>query len=120
MTVSNYGRDRIALFIGGSITDYPSNMFIGKGSGTSVATTNALISGADVQALTSTTFPSSNKIKWQADWNSVEMSGIQLAEFAMASGTDATGSVWSRTGIPSLTFDGTNELRIEQTFEVLN
>ena len=46
------------------------------------------------------------------------MSGIQLTEYGIGSGIDAIGSVWSRTSIPSLTFDGTNELRIETVWNV--
>jgi len=35
------------------------------------------------------------------------------------SGTGTTGSMWSRTTIPSLlTFDGTIELRIKENWEV--
>ena len=44
----------------------------------------------------------------------------QLREFGMTiSGTGLTGSIWSRTGLAdAITFDGTNELRIEETWEV--
>ena len=117
--ITNYGGNRIALLIGGSSTNIIDHFFIGKGSGTVSLTDTTLISGADSQAFTSTTYPSSQKISFQGDWNSVEMSGIQLKEFGLGSGTNATGSVWSRTSLPTLTFDGTNELRIAETWEVL-
>lgn len=118
MVVTNYGKNRIILFLGGSSTYIPSSVFIGKGSGISLVTDTTLISGTDAQLFTTTSYPTSYKTKWQADWNSVEMSGIQLTEYGIGSGIDAIGSVWSRTSIPSLTFDGTNELRIETVWNV--
>lgn len=119
MTVTNYTKNRVTLLLGGSIAEEPSNMAIGVGSSIVSPTNETLVSGTDTQPYTNTSYPNTNKIKWQFDWNSIEMSGIQLSEFGMMqSGTSATGSVWSRSVIPSLTFDGTNELRIEETWEV--
>jgi hypothetical protein len=47
------------------------------------------------------------------------MSGLVLREFGLTvSGAGNTGSVWSRTGMPAIIFDGTNELRIEEIWEV--
>lgn len=118
MVVTNYARNRISLFIGGSITDIPTYFIIGSGSGTSLPTNTELIDPVDTQLFTSTSFPSLQKVSQQGDWNSIDMSGIQLKEFGVKVGSELTGSIWSRTGIPSLTFDGTNELRIEETWEV--
>jgi len=117
--ITNYAANRITLFIGGSKTEIPNKFFIGKGSGADLVTQSKLISGADVQSLTEISYPSSAKISFQADWNSVEMSGIQLREFGLGSGTVSTGSIWSRTALPALNFDGTNELRIVENWEVL-
>ena len=51
------------------------------------------------------------------------MSGTAaLTEFGLfdiASGTGFTGSVWLREGFPGITFDGTNELQILSTLQVL-
>ena len=119
MVVVNYTKNRVALLLGGSIAEEPSYMAIGVGSSTVLTSNTTLLSGTDVQSVTSSSYPASTKIKWQFDWNSIELSGTQLAEFGMMqSGTSATGSIWSRTVLPSLTFDGTNELRIEETWEV--
>lgn len=118
MVVNNYAKNQISLFIGGSNTEYIDTFVIGTGSGVATVSQNELISVSDAQSITSVNYPSAAKVKWQADWNSVEMSGIQLKEFGTKSGTGLTGSIWSRTSIPSLNFDGTNELRIEETWEV--
>jgi len=119
MVFTNHGRSRTALLLGGS-SFTPANYFaIGSGSGTALVTQTTLLAEEDRQTLTATTYPSSQKVKFQADWNSVEMSGLELAEWSMmASGAALTGSIWSRTSLPSISFDGTNELRIEETWEV--
>ncbi len=118
MTVMNYSRNQISLFLGGSNADYPNYFIIGSGSGATSPTDPSLVAPIDTQLFTDTTFPTQQKVKWQGDWNSVEMSGTLLKEFGVKVGSQLTGSVWSRTGIPTLTFDGTNELRIESTWEI--
>lgn len=50
------------------------------------------------------------------------MSGISLTEFGLfdqASGTGFPGSLWQREGFGAITFDGTNELQILTSIEVL-
>ena len=119
MVVTNYGRNRTILLLGGSIAANLDDFIIGTGSSIVLVADTALVTSIDRQSFTSVTYPTSQKILMQGDWNSVEMSGIQLTEFAvLTSGTGLTGSIWSRTGIPSLTFDGSNELRIEETWEI--
>lgn len=118
MTVMNYTKNQTALILGGSVTDIPTYFILGSGSGTTSPTDPSLVSPTDTQSFTQTTFPATQKIKWQGDWNSIEMSGTSLKEFGIKVGSQLTGSVLSRTGIPALTFDGTNELRIEETWEV--
>ena len=118
--ILNSGKNKIALFLGGSIVNEPSYNMIGAGSSTVSVNNTELVDPTDRQLFTSTTFPSSQKITYQSDWNSVEMSGTSpLSEFGVIGSAPAlTGSLWSRTVIPALTFDGTNELRIEETWEV--
>ena len=119
MVVTNYARERVALFIGNSGPSPPTFFIIGSGSGTSSITQTELIAPTDKQAVTATTYPAVQKVTRQGDWNSVEISGLDLKEFGIV-GSEAglAGSVWSRTSIPSVAFDGTNELRIETTWEV--
>jgi len=119
MVFNNFGKNRITLLMGGSIAENIDYFMIGTGSATVSVTQDSLITATDRQLTTDVTYPSLQKIKLQGDWNSVEMSGTQLTEFGVTiSGTGTTGSIWSRSQIPSLTFDGTNELRIEETIEV--
>ena len=118
MVITNLGKNKIALFVGGSTTTPPAYFAIGSGSGTAAVTDTALIHAVDGQAFTSTDVDTSQKVTWQGDWSSNEMSGIQLREFGVKVEAGTTGSVWSRTAFPALTFDGTNELRIEETIEI--
>ncbi len=118
MVITNYGKNEVSLILGGSSTIIPEYFIIGSGSGISVITQTELIASVDRQLFTNTTVSPQN-VLWQGDWNSIEMSGIQLTEFAViASGTGLTGSIWSRASLPTLTFNGTRELRIEESWEV--
>ncbi len=119
MVVTNYMRNQLSLFVGGSATNFVDYFIIGSGSGTSSSSDTALAAASDRQLVTSVTYPATQKVKWQGDWNSIEMSGIQLQQWGMiTSGAGVTGSVWSKTSLPKLTFNGANELRIEETWEV--
>ena len=118
--ILNWGKTRTALFLAGSHSDYPIYFMIGSGSGTASATQTELLNVWDRQAVTSTNGSTTFKVKYTGDWNSVELSGNQLREWGTAiSGTGTTGSMWSRTSMPNaITFDGTTELRIEETWEI--
>ena len=119
MVVTNYTRNQMSLLLGGSASNYVEYFIIGSGSGTASASDTALEYAVDRQAVTAVTYPATQVASWQGDWNSVEMSGIQLQQFGMiTSGAGVTGSVWSKTSLPPLTFDGTNELRVEESWEV--
>lgn len=68
-------------------------------------------------------FTEDRKVTFQGDFSSVQMSGITLTEFGLfdqASGTGFPGSVWQREGFGSVAFDGTNELQIISTLQVLD
>ena len=91
------------------------------GSGTTAASVGDLTlqKAWDSQAVTSTSYSTAYKIKWQGDWSTSEMNGSTFSEWAMLpSGGALTGSIWSRTVVPTITFDGTNELRIEENWIV--
>lgn len=119
MTVLNEAKRRMALILGSQSTDIPAYFMIGSGSGLVVATQTTLLNPVDRQVFTSTDTSTTYEVKWTGDWNSVEMSGIQLREFGVVgSGTGTTGSMWTRTSIPAITFNGTNELRIESKITV--
>ncbi len=124
--ITNWGKQRLALFLAGSTTIPPGYMMIGSGSGTVIGTQVELIYPADRQAITLANGSVSYKSKWTGDWNSVELSGLdpvsgfQFTEWGMCiNKAGVTGSMWSRTAMPNaIIFDGTTELRIEETWEV--
>ena len=117
--ITNYAKNKIMLLSTGSSTSpYISNFIIGTGSSVVTSSDTTLVTATDKQVFTSVSYPSSQKVTFQSDWNSVEISGTQLSEMGLVgSAVGLTGSIWSRLVIPSLTFDGSNELRIEETVE---
>jgi hypothetical protein len=119
MVITNYGKSRIALIVGGSSTEIPSWMMIGSGSGIALSTETTLIYPTDRQIFTEVNNTTTQKIGFVGDWTTIEVSGLDLREHGITiSGAGTTGSVWSRTTYPAINFDGTNELRIEETWEV--
>lgn len=116
--INNYAKNRLSLFMGGSTTGSVGQILIGTGSSSVTATNTNLVTPSDRQTVTQISY-SPQKITWQFDWNSSEISGLTLTEFGLIqSGTGLTGSLWSRNVIPGIEFDGTNELRIEIVGEV--
>ena len=119
MVVLDWTKERIALFLVGSHTNYPTFFMLGSGSGTVTNVDTVLEHAVDRQAITSVNGSTAQKVKWTGDWNSFEISGTKLREFGMCmNGAGITGSMWSKIGLPMIEFDGTNELRIEENWEV--
>ena len=120
--ILNWAKSRIALYLTGSHTTIPSYFQIGSGSGTVTAAQTELITPWDRQAITSVDGATTYKSKWIGDWNSVELSGTTnaLREWGVCiSGPETTGSMWSRTAMPTaITFDGTTQLRIQENWEI--
>jgi hypothetical protein len=108
----------MTLLLGGSATEYPSAVALGIGSSTVIATQTTLLTITGCQTFTSTEYPTAQTIKWTVDFNSVWMSGIMLNEFGLKSGAGLTGSMFTRSVLPELEFDGTNEARIEITHQI--
>jgi hypothetical protein len=118
MVITTYGKTQIALRIGSNI-DSPVAFGIGTGSGTASVNNLVLVTEADKQDFSLVNLSGARVLTFQGDWNSVEMSGIQLSEWGIFSQSAATtGSTWSREAFTPITFDGTNELQIEETWEV--
>lgn len=116
MVFNNYGLSGAAVRIGG--TGLPPRFgTIGDGSGTRSAAIGSLFSesGASRRDFTgSIDYSTTNIAKWRFDYGSQEMSGIQLSEIGIASGSTAgVQDIWFDDGFASLTFDGTNELVLE-------
>lgn len=122
MVVTNYAKERVALSIGSDLSNnHISAVAVGSGSGAALPTNTTLVAETHRNLLTgSPDFTTTRKVTFTADFNSVELSGLSLSEFGFfQSGAAATGSVWWREGIGSVVFDGSNELQIEGTIEVL-
>lgn len=119
MVFLDYAKNQLTLLMGGSTTGSIGQILIGTGSSTISSSDTELTTADDRQTATQITFPSQKKISWQFDWNSSEISGTILSEFGLiTSGGGLTGSLHSINVMPNLTFDGTNELRIEFNGEV--
>jgi len=117
--ILDYTKRNMALWLAGSTTDYPTYMMIGSGSGTAISSQSALIAPRDRQLCTGVSGTTKYKIAFQGDWTCAEVSGTKLTEFGVCvSGSTTTGSMWSRTSLPSITFDGTNELQVQENWEI--
>ena len=118
MVITNFAKEMIALRIGSDV-EKPLNFVLGTGSTNDTGSDVTLVNEVDKQTFSSVNLSGTYKIAFTGDWNSTEMSGIQLGEWGITSNAVAsTGSVWSRVAFTPLTFDGTNELQIEETWEV--
>lgn len=125
MAILNNAKNRVALLIGGSILNtgsqnYATYFMLGTGSSTVSSTQDSLLTANDRQLFTNTTYPSSQKLKFQGDWNSVELSGLTIQEFGVCGSEPTTvGSMWSRSVFEGVTFDGTQEMRVLETWEII-
>lgn len=98
----------------------PQYLGIGSGSGTAVATLGSLVA----EVISSRVLWSSRDLSVNQqltiifDRDSVTMSGVLLTEFGIG-GTITKGAndLWAREAFPSITFDGTNELEVQITFQ---
>lgn len=123
MVFTNAGAQQVAWRLGSNLP----GMFIGRVAiGDGIPNASVLDSELDSETLrvdiTGTPdFSEARKVTFQADFNSVQMSGLQLNEFGLfGSGLPANvGSIWLREQIPPVDFDGTNELQLTTSLEVL-
>ena len=120
MVFTTVGKEMVAYRLGSDIA-YPVAYAIGTGSAAVTATGSALTTESDRQNFTgSPNFTEARKVKFQSNWNSIEMSGTTLTEWGVFdNSTASTGSMYQREGFAGIEFDGTNELQIETTWEVL-
>src|SRR3990167_8822468 len=121
--MTNYSAQALTWALGSNLpNNYIQYFAVGSGSGTAVVTNTTLAgeTGSRVLITGSPDFTTSRKVTFQGDFNTIQMSGIQLTEFGLfASGASQTGSVWQREAFSSITFDGTNELQVITTLEVI-
>lgn len=122
MVFTNDGAQFVAWRLGSSLPNlFISSIGIGSGSGTALVTNHTLVAETQRTVLTgSPNFSEARKVGFQADFTSVQMSGLAFTEFGLfASGAVGTGSVWQREAFGSVVFDGTLELQIYAVDEVI-
>ena len=122
MPVTNFAAQAVTWNIGSNIqNNYIQTFEVGYGSGTATVLNTTLVNGSVRVAITgSPDFSQTRKVTFQGDFNSVVLSGLQLTEWGLfASGTIGVGSTWQREAFNPITFDGTNELQIVSTIEVI-
>lgn len=122
MTFTNFGKQALTWSLGSEMTNnYISYVGIGSGSGTAGVSDVTLLHEVSRTIITgSPDFTTAKKVEFQADFNAIQMSGIHLTEFGLlASGPSHIGSVWQRESFGSIVFDGTQELQLISTLEVL-
>lgn len=106
-----------AYIMAGSYLGSPYFM-VGSGTTAVQSSDTTLEHPRDRQLFTSRNSPDLRKVAFIADWSASEISGTILSEFGLcASGTALTGSMWSRSVLTPITFNGINELRIEENWE---
>jgi len=121
MVFVNTGRNKLALFmVAGSGLSFPRYCAIGSGSGTAIATNGSLVaevgSRQDYSAIDSSI---AKEVTWTHDYSSSFMSGMSLKEFGLFDTNVAkSGTMWHREGFAAVTFDGTNELQIQTTYQI--
>ncbi len=123
MVFTDAGRKLVTLGIGSNVGLFIAAMGIGSGSGTVSVAQSELLAPRDKNIFTgSPNFTTTQKVTFQADFNSVEISGTTLTEFGLSetgSQTGFPGSMWQIERFGSLVFDGTNELQVVTTLHVL-
>ena len=118
MVITTYGKEQIAIRIGSNITA-PAYISIGSGSQTTSLNVTGLKYEHDRNALTggSMDYTSPRRVRMIANWSSTELSGLNFSEFGVF--VPSSGNkTWSYQGFASGTFDGLQEMEIEETYEV--
>lgn len=120
--ITTYGQSGTAIRLGSSVSAIPGEYaVIGTGSATITAGTSGCVTETDRIAKTgSTDFTTPQKLIFTYDRNSVQMSGTLLTEWAVHTGSpgSANDKAWQVENFAAVTFDGTNELQLEITWQV--
>ena len=117
MVFTEVGKSGVALAIGSFATNRPQYLALGSGSGAVLNTDVVLVSESGTRiAPTSVDMTTQKEITYTIDYNSLEMSGLNLTEFGMFTYLTG-GSLWNREGFTAVSFDGTNELQVQLTYQ---
>ena len=122
MPLVRYAAQATAWNLGSNLSNNFVQYFnIGSGSGTFVNTQVTLLNETDRNPITgSPDFTSARKVSFQGDFNSVELSGTVLFEWGLiGSHPSLQGSIWQRETFGSIVYDGTGELQLVSTIEII-
>lgn len=121
MPFTDKGAEIVAFRLGSATPSFISAIGIGSGSGTAKVTDTVLLSEHTRTVITgSPDFGTAKKVQFQADFAASTMSGLTLTEFGLfISGPVGIGSAWQREAFGSVVFDGTSELQVLSTLEVI-
>ena len=120
MVATDLGKSGLALAMVGSLVE-PRFCEIGSGSGANVPTIGSLVAGVGSRAeFSSRSIATQKEVQFTFDFGAPIMSGVNLTEFGMGPGSaQPLNDLWNREGFsPAVTFDGTNELQIQITYQV--
>jgi len=117
MVFTEVGKSGVALSVGSFATNRPQYLGLGSGSGAVANTNVVLISESGTRNTpTSVSMTTQKEITYTIDYNSLVMSGLSLTEFGMFTYLTG-GSLWNREGFTAVSFDGTNELQVQLTYQ---
>lgn len=121
MVFTNSGKQFLAWRLGSSLEDLRiQSIALGSGTTSALATNTTLEKENKRDIITSTDFSDSRKVQFQGDFSSVALSGLDVSEFGfLASGVSNIGSVQLRETFNKITFNGTNELQVVATIEMI-
>ncbi len=113
------GRSGLALAFAGSMV-LPSMCDIGSGSGAFAITRTGLIAPLQTAVYTTRDISTQMQTLYIFDYSSVTMSGINFREFGLrtSGGGLGSGTYFSIDNTSPITYDGSNELQIQITYQV--
>jgi hypothetical protein len=117
MGMLDYAKAQTALAWVGSLTAFPQYAGIGNGSGTFLTTQSGLIAQVGSRVLWTTRDTSVvNAVSFQFDFSASSMSGITMREFGIGTTLGSSGNCWNRETLNDVTYDGTQELQLQITY----
>lgn len=118
MVVTDVGLSGTALAIGSFSPNRPQWMILGSGSGTALPSVTGLYAQiGSPEQFDNIDNSSVKQVTWQTEWTAPAMSGLNLREFVLTTGsTDAETWNYENLG-DEIEFNGQNELRLELKFE---
>ena len=119
MGITDYGKTQLTYAIVGSLTQFPQYAALGSGSGAFVSTQSGLVAQVGSRVIWSTRDISTiQQVSYQFDFGASSMSGLTLREFGIGTTLGTSGNLWERESLSEVTFDGTQELQLQITWEI--